>query len=85
MTIQPPFSRETNPPPKLMRDGEWGGTGGTGPPGGGVTGAEPPLRGVADDQTEGGVDAPLGVDTSTGERAGARGRQHSCRDFPPPE
>jgi hypothetical protein len=31
-------------------------------------------EGVAYDQTEGGADAPLGVDVSTGERAGARGR-----------
>jgi hypothetical protein len=32
-----------------------------------------PTEGVADVQTEGGADAPLGVDTSTGERTGAKG------------
>ncbi|MDR1470243.1 MAG: hypothetical protein LBT00_13245 [Spirochaetaceae bacterium] len=46
---------------------------------GGVTGGgNPPLKGVADDQTEGDVDAPLGAEISTGERAGARGKA-----FPP--
>jgi undecaprenyl diphosphate synthase len=41
---------------------------------GALRGVCPPLKGVADDQTEGGVDAPLGADISTGERAVARGK-----------
>jgi hypothetical protein len=38
-----------------------GGPGGLGPPGGGVTGAEPPLRGVAEDRRAGarGETSPL--------------------------
>jgi hypothetical protein len=46
--------------------------------------ANPRTRvGVADGQTEGGVDAPLGVDTSTGERTGARGSSdYRDRDKP---
>jgi hypothetical protein len=41
--------------------------------GDGVLGVEPLGEGVAEDQTEGGADAPLGVDVSTGVRVCSEG------------
>jgi hypothetical protein len=54
-------------------------------------GGRPPQKGGAEDQTEGGADAPFGVGAglSAGERAGTRGRQFamatSLPRLPPPD